>query len=167
MGLRIGLMTLSLWLVCATAFAHGDGDGDGHDMGFIRAQQAWARPSPPTVKNGVVYLQLKNRSNKPDRLVSVSTPVAERAELHKHQMMGNMAKMRPVEGIDISPGALVSLHPGGLHIMLFGLHAPLKAGQHFPLSLEFTHSGKVETEVDVRGMKAHTEKPAGGHHGKH
>ncbi len=159
------VVALSIFLGWSTAFSHGD--GDGHGMGFVRVEQAWARPSPPMVKNGVVYLRLKNRSNKPDRLLGVSTPVAKRAELHEHQMKGGMAMMRPVEGIDVPPGALVSLHPGGLHIMLFDLHEPLKAGQHFPLSLELTQSGRIEAEVEVREMEAHARKPKGGHHGMH
>ncbi len=165
--MKLGVAFVGVWMLLgwSTIFAHGD--GDGHGMGFVRVEKVWARPTPPMAKNGVVYLQLKNRTNKADRLLGASTPVAERAELHTHQMKGNMARMRPVEGIDVPPGALVSLHPGGLHIMLFGLSAPLRAGEHFPLSLEFSSSGSVETEVEIRGMKAHAGKPSPGHHDMH
>jgi len=34
-------------------------------------------------------------------------------------------KMRPVAGIDVEPGAPIELKPGGLHVMLIGLKAPL------------------------------------------
>ena len=65
--------------------------------------------------------------------------------------------------------------PGGLHVMLFGLKQPLKAGEHFPLTLEFEKAGKVEVQVQVESAEAQVptghgehEGHAGGHgHGQH
>ena len=45
-----------------------------------------------------------------------------------------------------------TLAPGGYHVMLMGLKAPLKEGQSFPLTLTFEHAGKVEVEVMVESM---------------
>jgi copper(I)-binding protein len=45
----------------------------------------------------------------------------------------------------------VSLKPGGYHIMLMGLSAPLKEGDSFPLSLTFAHAGSTTVTVKVKG----------------
>ncbi len=45
-------------------------------------------------------------------------------------MDGGVMKMRPVEGgLEIKPGETVTFKPGGYHVMLVDLKAPLQAGQ--------------------------------------
>jgi copper(I)-binding protein len=58
-------------------------------------------------------------------------------------------KMRPLPAVDIKAGGQAELKPGGMHIMLVGLAAPLKEGQTFPLTLTFEKAGKVEVTVTV------------------
>ncbi len=109
---------------------------------------AWARATVAAVKTGAAYLTI-TAHGAPDKLVSASTPVAERAELHETQRDGDIMKMRPVESLDIAGTAKVVLAPSGLHLMLIGLKQPLVPGQHFPLSLTFQNAGTVETEIVV------------------
>jgi periplasmic copper chaperone A len=45
--------------------------------------------------------------------------------------------MRHVEALEIAPGKTEIFQPGGLHLMLFGLKAPIEAGQDVPLTLQF------------------------------
>jgi len=63
-------------------------------------------------------------------------------------------KMRPVEDIDVPPAAPVELKPGGLHIMLLGLTAPLKEGDSFPLTLTFAKAGEITVPVHIEGVAA-------------
>ncbi len=58
-------------------------------------------------------------------------------------------KMRPVEAIEIAPGEPAVLQPGGLHIMLMGLAAPLETGKPFPMTLVFENAGSVDVEIQV------------------
>jgi copper(I)-binding protein len=58
-------------------------------------------------------------------------------------------KMRPVKAIEVAPGEPAVLKPGGLHVMLMGLKAPLVKGQSFPLTLVFEKAGKIEIEVPI------------------
>jgi copper(I)-binding protein len=62
--------------------------------------------------------------------------------------------MRPVEAIEVTPGAPIVLQPGGLHVMLIGLKAPLKEGERFPLTLTFERAGTIEVEVVVEKLGA-------------
>jgi copper(I)-binding protein len=110
---------------------------------------AWARATPPGLDVGAAYLTITGGSAA-DRLVGVSTPVAAMAHLHTMDDTGGMATMRPVDGIDVRPGAQVVLAPGGLHVMLMGLTKALVAGQAFPLTLEFAKAGKQTVSVAIR-----------------
>jgi hypothetical protein len=58
--------------------------------------------------------------------------------------------MRPVVAVEIAPGEPAVLQPGGLHMMMLDLKAPLKDGESFPLTLTFEKAGKVTVSVDVR-----------------
>jgi copper(I)-binding protein len=68
-------------------------------------------------------------------------------------------RMRPLAGIDITPGQAVTLSPGGTHIMLQGLTQPLREKQSFPLTLSFEHAGSREVTVSVE--KSGATRPAG------
>src|SRR5262249_42607670 len=100
---------------------------------------AWARATPGKAENGAAYLTLQSPTA--DRLVSVSTPVAKKAELHTMSMSGGIMQMRPLDGIDVPAGQPVTLKPGGEHVMLLGLGHPLQEGQSFPLTLTFEKGG--------------------------
>lgn len=131
----------------------------------IQVEDSWARESPPTVTNGAAYMTLINQGDTADRLIAASSEVAEVIELHAHLMEGNVMQMRQVEAIEVNPGESTLLEPGGLHVMLIGLTAPLKAGQRFPLTLEFEQAGTIPIEVEVRKMDAHSMHGQDGHQG--
>jgi len=113
----------------------------------LEVTNAWARATPAKAENGVAYLTI--RSPSADRLVSVSSPVAKKAELHTMEMSGMVMKMRPVAGLDIPAGQPVTLKPGGQHVMLLGLDAPLREGQSFPLTLTFEKAGTRTVTVAI------------------
>ncbi|MDH3472584.1 MAG: copper chaperone PCu(A)C [Rhodospirillales bacterium] len=123
--------------------------------GELAVTGAWARASLGTAKSGAVYLTVENRGAAADRLIAAETPAASRAALHTHIMEEGVMKMRPVEGgIEIPAGGSAVLAPGGLHVMLMGLAAPLEEGARFPLTLTFEQAGPVTVEVLVRPATA-------------
>lgn len=125
-----------------------------YTLGELRIEQPWARASIGQSKTGAAYLTLNNGGEAIDRLLSVATPAAKHAGLHTHLMDAGVMKMRPVEAIEVAPGAPTVLRPGGLHVMLMGLGAPLTEGASFPLRLTFEKAGTVEVEVRVQGIGA-------------
>jgi hypothetical protein len=61
--------------------------------------------------------------------------------------------MRPVPGgLELPPGKPVSLQPGGYHIMLTGVKAPLQGGQSIPVRLTFEHAAPLDIMVTVRPL---------------
>jgi periplasmic copper chaperone A len=134
-----GVAALVLASLCATAWAAG---------GPV-ASQAWARATAPGVDVGAVYLTIDGGAHG-DRLVSASTPRAAMVHLHTVEESNGVARMRPVEGVDVPAAGRVVLAPKGTHIMLMGLVRPLVAGETFPLSLRFEKAGEQVLNVVVR-----------------
>lgn len=114
----------------------------------VAIESPWVRPTAPGAKVGGAFMTLVGGAEA-DRVVSGSSPVAAAVELHTHVMDGEIAKMRPVPGIDVPAGGRVELKPGGLHLMLINLKAPLKVGETIPLKLRFEKAGEIEVKVPV------------------
>jgi Uncharacterized protein conserved in bacteria len=90
-----------------------------------------------------------------DRLVAAASPAAARVELHEHILEDGVAKMREVAaGIPVAPDAPAVLEPGGYHVMLMGLTAPLAEGDAIDLTLTFEAAGEITVTVPVRAMAA-------------
>ena len=121
-------------------------------LGDIDIGHPYARPTRVGQPVGAGYLTLTNKGA-PDRLLSVSSVVAASLELHTMAMEGNVMRMRPLDAIELATGQTVELKPGGYHVMLMGLKAPLKAGDQFPLTLKFEKAGEVVVTVHVEAPK--------------
>ena len=131
----------------------------------VMVMGAFARASAvPTAKAGAVYMSLTNHGAAVDRLLSVTTDAAEMAEVHESVIKDGVATMGSVAQLEIPAGGTVELKPGGFHIMLSGLNAPLKKGGMVMLELNFEHAGKVEVMAnvgDVAEDHAHVEGSTG------
>lgn len=117
----------------------------------ITVTDAWARASVG-MGNGAVFLTVNNAGSNADRLIGASTPAAKIAQLHTHMEEGGVMRMRPIDGIDLPTGCHMQLKPGGMHVMLMGLTAPLKEGESFPLTLKFKEAEPMT--VTVGGVSA-------------
>ncbi|MFD2178101.1 copper chaperone PCu(A)C [Veronia pacifica] len=116
----------------------------------IMLDQAYAREMAPNAKTSAIFANIHNHSDDDRLLVSASSPRADRVELHGHSMQNGMMKMRKVENIAIAKNGVVSLKPGGLHIMLFDLKSRLKEGESIDLSLHFANGDVIEHLVPVK-----------------
>ena len=131
--------------------------------GDLVISQAWSRATPGGAKIGGGYLTIENKGTAPDRLIRCSGDIAGKIEPHEMAMKNGVMTMRPLDnGLAIEPGKTVKLAPGGLHLMLFDLKAPLKQGDKVPITLEFEKAGKVTLSLDVQSLGA--QGPAGADH---
>ena len=121
----------------------------------IVVTQAWSRATPVGSKVAGGYLTIENKGSAPDRLLSASTNAAKKIEVHEMAVNEGIMTMRPVEGgLSIEPGRTVKFAPGGLHLMIIGLSAPLVQGDKVPLALKFDKAGEITVSFDVRTMGA-------------
>ncbi len=126
-----------------------------HDykLGEIRIDHPWARATAPGAKTGAAYAAFMN-DGATDKLVSASADVSKAVQLHTHLMDGNVMRMRQVESIELNSGTTTRLEPGGLHIMLIDLDAPLVEGETFPMTLTFERAGKITVDFTVESATA-------------
>lgn len=122
--------------------------------GGIAVQAPYARPAPNIGGSGGAFMVIANKSGQADRLLSASSSAAKMVELHETIMESGVMKMvHQPQGFEIPAGGMLELKPGGKHIMLMNLVAPLEAGQTIQITLKFEKAGDMTVNVPVRDMK--------------
>ena len=145
------LLLLALGLLGAAVAA----EAHEYQLGALKIGHPWARATAPTAPAGGGFLSVTNNGTVPDRLVSAQSTAAETVQIHEMKMDGDVMRMREVgQGLEIPPGATVTLASGGFHLMMMGLKGPLKQGTKVPLTLVFEKAGKIDVELAIEGMGA-------------
>lgn len=124
---------------------------------LLEAVQPWSRPAAAG-GNGAGYLTLVNRGKTADALVGASSPAAQKVELHASSMAGGVMKMSQEQRVPLPAGGQVAFAPGGRHLMLIGLKAPLKTGDKVPATLRFASGQQLKVDFVVSPAQ-----PAGAH----
>ena len=123
-----------------------------YKVGELDIAHPWSQELPPNAPTVAAYFVIHNAGNTADRLLSVETPIAEKAELHESVMQGDMMKMQRVPSVEIAPGGTATFAPMGYHVMMFGIkdRSLLQDGKRFPLTLHFEKAGAIPVEVSVQ-----------------
>jgi copper(I)-binding protein len=133
--------------------------------GSLTITDLWTRATPPNAPTAGGFLTIANAGPDADWLVSASSPLAGKAEIHEMSVKDGVMTMRPLAGgVEIPAGATVTLAPGGLHIMFTDLKEPFVEGGKAPVTLTFEKAGTVETFLHVKAIGA-SESDSGHDHG--
>jgi len=151
--MKLNTITTILALSCGGLFAQAA------SAQTVDVQGAWARATVPGQKATGAFMKLTSKDG--TKLVSVSTPAAGVSEVHEMKMDGDVMKMRAVQGgLDLPAGKAVELKPGGYHVMLMDLKAPLPKDSTVALTLVFKNAKGVETKQEVT-LPVSTVAPVG------
>ena len=113
----------------------------------------WVRGTVAEQKATGAFMQLTSVAG--GKLVSISSPAAGVVEIHEMKMDGSTMHMRAIPGLALPAGKAVDLKPGGYHVMLLDLKAPLPAGSTVALNLVVEgRDGKRETIVVKAPVRA-------------
>jgi copper(I)-binding protein len=118
-------------------------------VGNLVINHPWARPTAPGMPTGAAYLSVTNHGAREDTLIGAHSPAAVRVEFHRTSIEAGMARMRPASSLVIEPGDTLTAAPGGLHLMLVDLKAPLVRGTTVPLVLTFKEAGEVTVQLKI------------------
>ena len=147
---RLGIAVFALALLFASAqsvFAHEFKVGD------IEIGHPWSRATPAGAKVAGGYLTITNTGSSPDRLLSISSDIAAKAELHEMGVKDGVMTMRPVTGgLEIPAGGKVTLGPGSYHVMFMDLKQPPREGEMFAATLTFEKAGAVTVKFAVQAI---------------
>ena len=135
----------------------------------VTVKDPWVRATVPQQKATGAFMQLTAAQDV--KLVAGSSPVAGVVEIHEMVMDNNVMKMREVPGgLSLTAGKTVDLKPGGYHVMLMDLKAPLVKGSTVPVTLTFKNAQGAESKLELQ-VPVQAQMPAmqGGHgsHGMH
>jgi periplasmic copper chaperone A len=160
--MKSALFVLFLMSAPLAALAH-QGEA-GHREGQIHATQGWARINPVPGRPAAVFLTLHNASKTDDQLLSASTALAARTEMHRtSRTVQGVMRMAAVASVPVKAGETVTLAPGGVHLMLFDLKSQPKAGSRFTMTLRFAKGAGQTIMVTARGLADRQAHPAGAH----
>jgi periplasmic copper chaperone A len=123
-------------------FAHAD----------LKVSNAWVKPTVPGQPVAGAYMALA--SDKDMDVIEVLTPVAGKAEIHSMSMDGNIMRMKKLDRLQLKPGKVVELKPGGFHIMLMELNHQIKAGEVVPIRLVTQDKSGKKATISINAIAA-------------
>lgn len=107
---------------------------------------AWIRLPAVPGRPAAAYFTL-NGGTADDAVVSVTTPAAQRTELHESMEQGGVMSMAAIENVPLGAGAAMDFAPGGKHVMLFDISGDLKAGGTTELTVAFRDAPAVTVQA--------------------
>lgn len=158
--MKLKTLTLIAALACSGVYAQ-----------TVEIKDAWVRTTVAGQKGTGAFMKITAKEG--SQLVGVSSPVAGVTQVHEMKMDGDVMKMRSIPQLDLPAGKTVELKPGGYHVMLLDLKAPLLKDSTVPLTLVFKDAKGVESQVELK-VPVTTVAPGGTasakpamEHGKH
>ena len=117
----------------------------------------WVPLAPPAAKAHAAFVMIHNHSDNPKTLISASSKNYKMVHIHQSEEKDGIATMSMVEQIQIPAGGMLTMKPGGLHIMLMGPKTPVNIGDEIPVTLNFEDGTSVELKALVKKRHAHTQ----------
>ena len=160
-------MRNATWCAAAVLLLAGCTSSSGHDEQPMAASVAfsdqWASASDMGM--AAVFGTLSNTGHHAAHIVSGTSPSAGRVELHEVVPDGSGAKaMQPkAGGFAIPAGGSHELTPGGDHLMLMDLTAPLQPGADVSVTVVFDDGSTLPITAQVRDFAGGNEeyRPSG------
>lgn len=110
---------------------------------------AWARATAPGAATGAIYGEIHNHGDQAIVLKDVGFDLAGHAMVHRTVVRDGMMRMVH-SSVELAPGESITLEPGGLHIMLMGLNAPLERGCRYDVTLKWDDGSSSHSLVTGR-----------------
>ena len=107
----------------------------------------------PAVKGNpaAAYFTLANGSARPVTVAAVDVAGAGMAMLHETVQTGGHSEMKMLDRPQVSAGGMLTLAPGGKHLMIDGVPAEWKPGASVDLTLTFADGDKLSAPLAVEG----------------
>lgn len=115
----------------------------------VEVHQPYVRLAPPNAPAAGAFMVIRNTGSKDVKVVKADNPASRVTELHTHLNEAGVMKMRQVPAIEIKAGGEALLQPGGLHIMLIDLKAPMQEGDNIAITLGFDDGSSKQVDAKV------------------
>lgn len=129
-----------------------------HASESLQFEQSWIRLTPPVSKNSAGYFTVSNHSGQDITIKSITTSVAEKAELHNMTVIDGTMAMVHMPVFTIKAHQTIQFKPAGKHMMLMGLKKPLKGDQAIEVSFLLSDETRQSVTFTVRRNAPEQEK---------
>ena len=134
------------------------------EFGELVISNVWIRNTPGNHRMATGYLKIENVGNMDDKLIDVSSSIAEKVEIHQIIIENEVMKMRPLnDGLTIRAGDIVYLKPGSVHLMFLGLKQQILPMEFYQINLTFLNAGQLSVEAVVNFDPISTMQHQDGH----
>lgn len=128
-------------------------------------ENAWVRSMPPGTEVAAAYGRVTNQGDKTVVITAINSSVGEAAQIHDVIADGDQRRMVQLEAVSLAGGDSTEFKPGGQHIMLLGITAPLSEGSLVELCLLTANSAEHCASAPVqRKAPMPAAEPSGHHH---
>lgn len=115
----------------------------------VLVEGQWVREAPPTSTVLAAYMVLKNTADTPRTVTRIDSPDFRNGQIHRTFMEDGIAKMLPVDKLQLPANGSVVLEPGGLHLMLFDPLRTLRDGDTVVLVIHVDNGDSVTVDAPV------------------
>lgn len=147
---KLFLPVISLFFIVIVTFPNA---GFANENTKVLVENGYARESIPGTSISSAYMTVSNLSDHNIKLVSASSEVTNRIEIHQHTMVDGLMRMRQRDFVEISAKKSTVFQPSGFHLMIFDLQQPLKANEIITITLHFDDQSSIDAEYTVQGLK--------------
>ncbi|MCX7544358.1 copper chaperone PCu(A)C [Marinicella gelatinilytica] len=119
----------------------------------LTVEDAWLRAGPPNANMMAAYVKLGNESNETMTLVAADSDAFGMTEIHRTIEVNGVFKMKEQQALPIAAGDVLTMEPGGLHIMLMMPKQAIELGQVVEITLRYetengeSHHQTIDFEV--------------------
>lgn len=145
--LRRILVVLTL---AAALVACGDEPATSADLEFT---DVWTRQPAAGQPNSAIYGTVTNTGSTDVTITGASVDITDRVELHEVLMEDGLMTMQEREGGFVVPaGGSITLEPGGLHVMVFGIDAETYPTDALDVTFSFDSGEPTFASAEVRAI---------------
>lgn len=109
---------------------------------------AWVRLGAVTGRPAAAYFTVHGGPT-PATLISVTTDVAIKSEMHETMDKGGMSTMAPIAKVEVPANTDVAFAPSGRHVMLFDMNSGIKPGAQVTLTFAFADGTRILGNANV------------------
>ena len=111
------------------------------------------------------YLTIENTSNIDERLMSLTSEISKKTQLHNMVFKNDIMRMKNLtDGIVIKANSKVSFKSRRFHVMFMKLHKSLTIMNKYKVTLKFENSGYVILNMPVHNKNSNNKTKKQHHH---
>lgn len=126
------------------------GANEAFAAGHLVIDGAWIRTAPPGAMMLAGYANLRNDGDAPVVVTAADSADFGAVSLHESVEEDGVARMRPIDRVEVKPGASVVFAPGGKHLMLMRPKRELKPGDSVKIHISTQTGVSVDANFVVR-----------------